>query len=198
MVRFARNVVLLLAVLSLASSPALLLAQSPGAESPAAGSPGAECPTTTAEENEAIFEQYIEALDSGDEAQIEALLHDEFSDNQVAPGGGVTNAPGNDDELENYRNAGGEALEFTIEEVFAADDLVAVRYTFVVPPGLVAGSTATEPISVSAIGMGRIECGMLREAWVQSDTVGLLLGSGYQMTPPAGAAPSEPAASPAA
>jgi ketosteroid isomerase-like protein len=194
MVRLARNVLVPLVVLSLAgmASPAVLLAQSPAAESP-----GAECPTTTPEENEAIFEQYLAALDSGDEAQIDALLHDDFSHNLSRSGIDVPNEPGNADELEQYRNAGGADIEYTVDEVIAADDLVAVRYTYTVPPENVPDSTATEPIAVNAIALARIECGMVREAWVEADTLSLLLASGYQVaTPTEGEA--SPAASPAA
>jgi ketosteroid isomerase-like protein len=152
--------------------PAVAIAQSPTAG-------GGDCPTTTPEENLTIVETYLAALDSGDEAAIDAALHDEFSHNLSRGGMEVPNEPGNADELQQFGDAGGSEVAFTVDDIFGSGDRVAVRYSFDVAPEAVADSTATDPVIATAIAIVRIECGAIREMWVETDAATLLMGHGY-------------------
>lgn len=136
-----------------------------------------DCAATTPEENQAVVEAYIAAVDAGDMATVDSLLHDDFVHNLSRSGMEVPNAAGNADEMEMAAGAADHA--FTIEDIFAAGDNVAVRYTFDVTPEAVAGSTATEPVTATAIAILTIECGTIKEAHMESDVLGLLMAHGY-------------------
>jgi ketosteroid isomerase-like protein len=136
-----------------------------------------DCATTTPEENQAIVEQYIAAIEAGDTATVDALLHDDLVHNLSRSGMEVPNEAGNADEAATLTAAGD--VTFTIEDIFAAGDNVAVRYTFDVHPDNIAGSTAAEPVTATAIAMLTIECGTIKEAHMESDVLGLLMAHGY-------------------
>ena len=119
----------------------------------------------------------ISSIGAGDTAAIDAALHDDFTHNLSRSGVEVPNEPGNADELEMLAAAG--TTTSTIDDIFGGGDQVAVRYTFDVAPEAVAGSTATAPVTTTAISIVRIECGQTAELWVESDTVAVLLAHGY-------------------
>jgi len=173
MVRLAKRGLVITMSLALAglATPSAMLAQE------------ASCPAGTPEENQALVEQYIAAVEAGDAEQVDALLHDDFSHNLSRAGIEVTNDPGNADEVATLANVADAG--HTIDDIFAAGDRVAVRFSYSVPVEAIAGSNATEPVATSAIAILRIECGTIREAWFESDTVSVLLGNGYTIEAPA-------------
>ena len=147
------------------------------------------CPATTEDENIAIVQGYVEAVEAMDPAAIDAALADDYVHDQNRFG--LPDDPtSNEDEIH-------LAMMFetlypdsttTIDQILADGDTVVVATTLTITrhqldpnaePTMLA-----EPLLVRSIAIIRIECGEIVEANTLTDELGLLTGLG--VIPPFG------------
>lgn len=147
-------------------------------------SPAAGCPTTTADENVQIVEDYFDHVIAGDAESADALLHDDFEHNLSVPGADVPNEPGNADEHENIEHAGDANHEVT--HTVAQNDWIAVYYTFEVSGEHIEGADPSVTAETTAMVMARVECGQIAEALFEADMLGVLHQFGWEIHPPEG------------
>lgn len=147
------------------------------------GSPGA-CPTTTADENVQIVQQYIDAVKAGDSETADALLSDDFQHDLSTDLIDVPNSAGNADELENIDIA--SEVNAEVVAIVAQNDWVAMEWTFdITGEYLDMGDIdPSQAGSVDVMTFVRIECGTIAEAHFASDALRALLELGFEVVPP--------------
>ena len=132
-----------------------------------------DCPTTTAEENVSIVEQYIQEVTAGDVAAAEEVVDDDFEHN-LSRGG-----------IEVGDLSAGTLVErapdVTVHDIFGSGENVAVRYSFPVSGDAVEGAPSDASAEVTAIAIARVECGEIQEVWIEHDDFGLALAMGMQL-----------------
>jgi len=142
------------------------------------------CPTTTAEENLQIVQQYFDAVESGDLETADSLLSDDYQHDLSTDLLEVPNAPGNDDELERISIAA--EVNHEVVNTIAQNDWVAIEWRF----DLLGSHLEIEGVDLSAAGevdvmaFVRIECGEIVEAHFASNILRALLAHGFEILPP--------------
>ena len=137
------------------------------------------CPTTTPQQNLNTVWRYMNAVNQRDHQAMGSLLHNDITHDLSRSGIAVKNDPGNQDEVQLAKNTG--SVNFKVDDIFASDDKVAVRFTYEIAGDVVAGGKKGKTTQVSAISIARIECGQIREMWHEQDTVGMLLAVGARL-----------------
>jgi predicted ester cyclase len=135
------------------------------------------CPATTPAENLAIVNQYLDAVRAGDAQTVANFIAADFTHNLDRGGASYGD----------YNPAAmmGTAATFTIDDMFAGDDNVAVRYTVQVAGTNVAGAGNDGTTSdLHVISLLTIECGKIKELWVEMDVLSVLLEMGAQLDLP--------------
>lgn len=130
---------------------------------------GSTCAPLSYDEALALAEQYLTAVESGDEATIDLLLHDEVEHNLDVM---IENESGNADEIAIY--AGLAPLDFTIEKVITDGWDIAILHTYSFLDGAITGE---------AIAIVTIECGEIVKIHQESTSLGLLIASLDMATP---------------
>ena len=142
--------------------------------------PAAECPTTTEDENIALVSRwYEEVWNASDLTVIDEILSDDYT--RYRAGIPFANAAGIDDDIawvEDLRAAFPD-LTFSIEDIFADGDKVAVRTiatgTQMGPMDDMGGAPATErAMARENLAIWRVACGELVEQWIVQDNLGML------------------------
>jgi steroid delta-isomerase-like uncharacterized protein len=168
------------------------------------GTPAATpCPPTTSEESTAIAEAYFDAFNAGDAGALGALLAPDYRHH-----GALVSEQ--DRALHQQRLRENRAAfpdgHYDLQDIFANDDLVAIRHVFT---GTLQGPYAGvapegQPVAVRGVHIHRIACGQIVETWNSGDGLGLLRqigalpGDGASPRTPLQEATSPVAASPAA
>lgn len=163
----------------------LVLGASPAAAQDA--TPGAgDCRTTTVEENIALVEQLLEAIQTSDAATIDALMADDYTHNLDRYG--LPDDPASNADEANlavmiaqfYPN-----VTYTIDTIFGADDKVVVEYTQTYTEHTLTGETVVleTPIVVKTIAIFTIECGEIASLTAVADELALLTGLGVVTLP---------------
>lgn len=152
-------------------------------DSTPSGSPGS-CPTTTADENVQIVQDYMDAVKAGDADTADALLSDDFQHDLSTDLIDVPNEPGNADELERMDIAADVNAE--VIAVVAQNDWVAIEWTFDITGEHIdlGDIDPSQAGSVDVMTFVRIECGEIAEAHFASDALRALLELGFEVTPP--------------
>ncbi|CAN5620175.1 hypothetical protein BH09CHL1_BH09CHL1_09970 [soil metagenome] len=130
---------------------------------------GSTCAPLTHDEAVAIADQYVAAVESGDAATIDLLLHDDVEHNLDVM---VENVTGNDDEVAMY--AALAPIDITIEKVIAEGWDIAVLHTYSFLDGAVTGES---------IVILTVECGEITSIHQESTSLGLLIASLDMATP---------------
>ncbi len=148
--------------------------------------PASDCPTTTAEENVQIVEQYFDAVLAGDTETADSLLHDDFQHDLSMEGAEVPNEAGNADELENIDVAAD--VNHEVVRIIAQDDWVAIDMEFDLTGAHLEldESMHEQSARVEAMVMARVECGQIAEASFTTNMLETLLAHGYELLPPGG------------
>jgi predicted SnoaL-like aldol condensation-catalyzing enzyme len=148
-----------------------------------AATPAGECPTTTAEGNRQIVQQYVDAVVSGDVETADALLSDDYQ-HDLAELLDVPNEPGTADELENIELAAEANLE--VVAMIAEGDWVAVDFNFDIRGEHLEfeGLDASQVGTVDVMTFIRIECGEIAEARFATNILRALLQHGFEVHPP--------------
>ena len=146
--------------------------------------PAAECPTTSAEENTQIVEQYFEAVLAGDGETADSLLHDDLQHDLSMAGAEVPNEAGNADELENIDLAAEVSHE--VVRTIAQDDWVAVDMEFDLSGAHLEldESMHDQSARVEVMLMAQVECGQIADVSFTTNTLEVLLAHGYEIHPP--------------
>jgi predicted ester cyclase len=132
------------------------------------------CPATTAEDNIDIVERYIQATIDRDMEVVKDLLHEDLSHNLSRSG--IEYGEVSPEELANRT-----PKDLTIHQVFGDGDRVAIRYSVPVTSEAVQQAAKDQTGELNAIAITRIECGKIREVWIEQDVLGMLLGMGMSM-----------------
>ena len=153
-------------------------------DSTPSGSPGA-CPTTTADENVQIVQQYLDAVKAGDADTADALLADDFQHDLSTDLIDVPNAPGNADELRANRHRFRRRIPKSSPSI-AQNDWVAIEWQFDITGEFLdlGDIDPSQAGSVDVMTFVRIDCGMIAEAHFASDALRALLELGFEVVPP--------------
>ena len=138
------------------------------------------CPSTTEEENIALVSRWYEDVyNQGNLDAVDELLSDSYT--RYRAGIEFNNESGNDDDRAFAEMIMSEFPDarFSIEDIFASDDKVAVRTiltgTQMGPMVDMGNAPATElPMARENIAIWRVECGELAEQWIVQDNLGML------------------------
>jgi hypothetical protein len=144
--------------------------------------PASECPTTTAEENVQIVEQYFDAVLAGDAETAASLLHEDFQHDLSMPGAEVPHDPSF--ALENIDIAG--EVNHEVVRILAQDDWVAIDMEFDLTGEHLELDEALHDQSarIDTVVMAQIECGQIAEAHFTSNLLRVLLEHGFEVHPP--------------
>jgi steroid delta-isomerase-like uncharacterized protein len=155
-----------------------------------AGTPAASpCPPTTTDEARKIAEAYFAAFNNGDVAALDALLAPDYRHHGAL-------VADQDRAIHEQRLLINHAAfpdgHYTIEDIIANGDLVAVRnvFTGTLQEEYAGVEPAGQPVKVRAVHIHRIACGKIVETWNSGDALGLLRQIGA--LPPAGPSPRTP------
>jgi predicted ester cyclase len=141
---------------------------------------GGDCAVTTSDENVALVLSFLDATqtvdDDADTSDEQATMDQALADDVAYDVDGMTNAPGNDDEIAYFlSNAAAFAdFSYTIDNTIANDDMVAVSFTFHVAEQSIPGATAGATADANAVFIARIACGQIAEFTEVVDTMSLL------------------------
>jgi ketosteroid isomerase-like protein len=146
--------------------------------------PPTECPTTTAEENRQIVQQYFDAVVASDRETAASLLAEDFQHDLSTEQLQVPNEPGTDDELENIELAA--EVNHEVIAMIAENDWVAVDWQFDLSGEHLEfeGVDASQVATVDVMMFIRIECGQIAEANFTSNVLRALLAHGFEVVPP--------------
>lgn len=155
------------------------------------------CAATTTDEAFAVAQAYVDAFNAGDSEALGALLADDYRHHGALV-------------QDQDRTAHMERLEvnlaafpdglYTVEDITADGDLVAVRTVFTgTLQGPYAGVEPTgQPVAVRIVHIHRVACGQIVETWNSGDGLGLLRQIGALPEGPAPRTPQQEAATPIA
>ncbi len=131
-----------------------------------AASPADDCAPLSQGEVAALAESYLIAVESGEDEQIDEILHDDVSHNLDAA---AANEAGNDDEIAVFGTLG--EIDFTIEELLVSEETqsASILYSFSFMGGEISGT---------AIAIVELECGQVKEIHQESTALGALLVTG--------------------
>lgn len=142
-----------------------------------------------AQNKEVVRRYYEEAFNDRNMELLEELIADDVVNHNPLSDESLT--PGEARGFEGFKRhvelayEGMSDASVTIEELFGEDDMVAVRFTFEgTHDGPFAGLEPTgRPVSMSNIGMFRINDGKIAERWLESDNVAMLQQLGIAELP---------------
>jgi ketosteroid isomerase-like protein len=146
----------------------------------------------TPEANQAVVGRYFQILGGGVMADLDQVVGADFVDR--TPG-----TPGDLHGPEAIRASQRRARElfenvrYTVDDLFAAGDRVAARYT--VRATRKGAGGGGQPVEVTGATIFRLAGGKVREAWIFNDQIELFRQLGFTLRPPAEA--PKPAAPPA-
>ena len=122
------------------------------------------CPTTTAEEAEAIGEAYFAAFNAGHADALAALLAPDYRHHGALVS--EQDRALHQERLRTNRAAFPDG-QYELADIFAQDDLVAIRNIFTgTLQGPYAGvEPAGQPVAVRAVHIHRVACGQVVETW---------------------------------
>jgi ketosteroid isomerase-like protein len=152
---------------------ALLLAAFPAAsQEPAAGG---------ADANKTLVRRYLEILSGGVLEKLDEVIAPDFVDRTP---GAATQTRGPEAIRESQRRARElfQDIRYTVEDLIAEGDRVAVRYT--VHATRIGAGGAGKPVEVTGVTLLRIADGRIREAWIINDQIELFRQLGYTLLPP--------------
>jgi predicted ester cyclase len=137
------------------------------------------CPSTTGEENEAIVQQFYDAL-GGSGGDPVSLFADDYVHHDMS--GEVYDEPGTTAEWVASRMADFPDMTVTVDQLVAEGDMVAAFVSFAGThqadeEGVGIPVTGNEADWVAA-GFFRIECGKIAEGWTVADWLGRLTDLG--------------------
>jgi ketosteroid isomerase-like protein len=147
------------------------------------------CAETSTVENTALVVRFLDASQNVDDAAATdaatATMAEVLADDVTYDIPGMTNVPGNDDEISLFVTNAAQFTDFSYEIVktVAVGDSVAVHFLFHVDgqdiPGATPGATAT----ANAVLFAQITCGQISEFTTVVDTLSLLLQLGLPLMP---------------
>jgi ketosteroid isomerase-like protein len=178
---FLAGLLVLVGMIGLIGAPRALAQEATPAASP--------CAETSTVENTALVVRFLDASQNVDDAAAAdaatATMADVLADDVTYDIPGMTNVPGNDDEIALFVTNAAQFTDFSYEIVktVAVDDSVAVHFLFHVDgqeiPGATPGATAT----ANAVLFAQITCGQISEFTTVVDTLSLLLQLGLPLMP---------------
>lgn len=163
---------------------AVLSRLTPGGVQAQEATPGAdECAPATSEESAAIARAYFDAFNAGDAEALGELLADNYAHQGALV---VTQDKALHQERLRQNHTAFPDGHYSLEQVIADGDLVAVRHVFTGTLQVAyAGVEPTgQPVAVRGVHIHRIACGQIVETWNSGDGLGLLRQIGALPPPP--------------
>ena len=140
-----------------------------------------ECASTSVDENIAIVQSLIDAVNANDASAVDEIVSDTATDN-VESYGVVDDPTSNVDEIADMNVSEGIFPGSTVDvvNIFGADDKVVVQAKFTVVAHNLTGDTVQldEPVSVDMVSIYTVECGLVQSQFSVTDGAALLTALG--------------------
>lgn len=148
-----------------------------------AATPGADCPATTPEQNEALVRRWLdEVWHEGNPAVVDEVLAEDYVLHLPSrPGSEETGDAAAETRIRELILVDFPDLQIEIEDVIAADDLVASRSIWtgthsdeLEQHGELGVPATGQRVAWTGHALSRIACGQIAEQWVSNDALGQL------------------------